>query len=635
MTDAALFTRLETWDKKSIASALQAIVADPALAASANQRYGGLLAFLGTADFAVLKSLPAKLKVKKSLMTAWDPDTASSEVLAKVPLDEIALQSQTLAALPAWLGHLGQLTTLRFNHCRIKTCPASFGKLANLRVLDLDNNSVEHLPDTLQLLPGLEEIRLTRNGFRVPAWFGALRGLKRLALAENLYKEFPPTLLELTGLEELNLLGNHFTLLPDDVDRLTNLRVLEVSRLAACPAALDRMATLQELTLDAATMGALPLAVLMLPQLQKLSLNGWDACELPSPSAPLLALRSFSARYSNLSAVPDCVLNAPNLQALNLGSTKIEVLPPAITALTQLAELDVTGTPLARRLKIAAPIVGHAEVQAFLAAAVTGDEGFIGPAKLYAMFESRDAATVATAFTYITNRADARAAAERRYLNFIRVRLNDATASLEQLPNAALTEAEAAVLSNPHAIGDNLLRFNLHTDAIGCRLFVDVLGAIAGGIVNVDQALTDARTCKDGKVFDAWIVKLYAALNRSIELHANAYDQGWFGNVLRRLASLQLTRFELDHANLTLAHESACLREFMFLLAAKTVEELRIDIFQSTAPNLTECFWLARSVAVTSWGDVTPAFPSSPFTFERKAKYRCGDAGKWLWFKAP
>ena len=117
MTDAALFTRLETWDKKDLASALQAIAADPTLAASATQRYGGLLAFLGTEDFAVLKSLPAKLKAKKSLTTAWDPDPQSAEVLAKVLLDEISLQSQSLPELPAWLGHLRQLTTLRFNHC--------------------------------------------------------------------------------------------------------------------------------------------------------------------------------------------------------------------------------------------------------------------------------------------------------------------------------------------------------------------------------------------------------------------------------------------------------------------------------------------------------------------------------------
>lgn len=52
-----------------------------------------------------------------------------------------------------------------------------------------------------------------------------LQNLKSLHLANNSFHEFPIALTFIEGLEFLDLCDNNLTKLPDDIEKLTNLKV--------------------------------------------------------------------------------------------------------------------------------------------------------------------------------------------------------------------------------------------------------------------------------------------------------------------------------------------------------------------------------------------------------------------------
>lgn len=100
------------------------------------------------------------------------------------------------------------IETLLLNHNNLSIVPASIGEFANLRVLDLSNNSLEQLPEVITQQCHLTTLIAKNN------------------LLSN--KSLPKTLLSshAGGLKELNLSGNRFTHFPEQVTELKSLKYL-------------------------------------------------------------------------------------------------------------------------------------------------------------------------------------------------------------------------------------------------------------------------------------------------------------------------------------------------------------------------------------------------------------------------
>jgi internalin A len=96
--------------------------------------------------------------------------------------------------------------------------PESFGGLTNLCRLDLRENGLGELPDTLENLRSLVFLWLRGNRLRtLPEKVGGLTALKELNLENNILAELPRMLIELGELNTLFLHGNEHLQLPREI----------------------------------------------------------------------------------------------------------------------------------------------------------------------------------------------------------------------------------------------------------------------------------------------------------------------------------------------------------------------------------------------------------------------------------
>lgn len=130
--------------------------------------------------------------------------------------------------------HKNELRSLLPKGCDIST-------LATLKVLDLHENKLTSLPETI----------------------GKLTSLQILNVEKNHLKALPESIGELRFLQTLNLKGNCLSELPSSVGSLSSLRTLDVSdnNIVQLPKALVYIRTLESFTLDAAMMSYPPASV--------------------------------------------------------------------------------------------------------------------------------------------------------------------------------------------------------------------------------------------------------------------------------------------------------------------------------------------------------------------------------------
>lgn len=153
---------------------------------------------------------------------------------------------------------------------------------------------------------------------------GKLAGIKRLDLSCGL-SEFPAEIFELAGtLEVLNLSGNSLTSLPDDLCRLTHLRVLFAS---------DNPFT------------HLPESI---GQCQQLRIVGFKANRIEQVSAAALPprLRWLILTDNRIESLPDELGRRPDLQKLMLAGNRLRSLPATLADCHRLELLRIAANRL-------------------------------------------------------------------------------------------------------------------------------------------------------------------------------------------------------------------------------------------------------------------------------------------------
>ena len=185
---------------------------------------------------------------------------------------------------------------------------------------------------------------------------GQLKGITRLDLACDL-QEFPREIFELADtLEVLNLSGNALAALPDDLSRLSRLRVLFCSDnrftqlpevLASCVqlemvgfkanrirevAAAAISPGLRWLILTDNQISALPDSIGSCARLQKLMLAGNQLAVLPEAMRGCVGLELLRISANRLKALPEWLLQLPRLTWLAFGGNPVAAAPPAASA---------------------------------------------------------------------------------------------------------------------------------------------------------------------------------------------------------------------------------------------------------------------------------------------------------------
>ncbi|GBG68201.1 hypothetical protein CBR_g2753 [Chara braunii] len=228
-----------------------------------------------------------------------------------------------LRLLPDSLGSLAQLRVLNLHKCKsLRSVPRSLGQLVNLRVLDLCG-----VESAAKILP-FEIGRLTR--------------LERLDLSGLTMGALPPEIGNLCRLQYLCAKNNHLEVLPSEVNGLDQLTTLDVSS--------NR---LRELPFSASVQSSLD-------RLAYLDASCNNLKELPPTlGLALTQLTMLNVSYNPLETLPCSIGQMSELRELHAWGTSIRLLPPSLSAATNLKVLKVR-----RGVGVSEDAGGGGEIQA-------------------------------------------------------------------------------------------------------------------------------------------------------------------------------------------------------------------------------------------------------------------------------
>lgn len=129
-----------------------------------------------------------------------------------------------LKTLPEIFDHHKQVNDLDLGENQLTILPDSIKNLTSLVSINLSYNFFSNIPDQIFGFSALKELHLSNLGIQeLPAQIGILTSLQILDLSENSLKKLPPEIGSLTNLQRLHLYNNLLTELPNTMINLTNL----------------------------------------------------------------------------------------------------------------------------------------------------------------------------------------------------------------------------------------------------------------------------------------------------------------------------------------------------------------------------------------------------------------------------
>ncbi|WP_340201882.1 leucine-rich repeat domain-containing protein [Ascidiimonas sp. W6] len=118
------------------------------------------------------------------------------------------------------------LTMLGLTAQELASLIPSIAEIPGLKEVDLAENRIDILPDTIRNLTMLEELNLEGNELQgLPDSISDLQNLKNIFLADNDIEQFPTILTSLTNLEYADLRANAMQDLPRSITSLGNLNI--------------------------------------------------------------------------------------------------------------------------------------------------------------------------------------------------------------------------------------------------------------------------------------------------------------------------------------------------------------------------------------------------------------------------
>ncbi len=176
---------------------------------------------------------------------------------------------------------------------------------------------------------------------------GKLAGITRLDLACGL-TEFPREIFDLADtLEILNLTGNQLRELPDDLPRLSKLKVLfcSANNFDQLPAVLGQCPQLEMVGFKSNRIAEIPEEALP-PQLRWLILTDNQIARLPASIGRCHRLQKLMLAGNHLSTLPEEMAACSSLELLRLSANHFHALPAWLFDLPRLAWLAFSGNPL-------------------------------------------------------------------------------------------------------------------------------------------------------------------------------------------------------------------------------------------------------------------------------------------------
>lgn len=142
----------------------------------------------------------------------------------------LALTNKGLTEFPDKIFQFKNLQEVVISGNEITIIPEKISELSNLQRFFAGNNNLEKLPQGLFELKHLKVLALPENLIiELPKEIGSLETLNWLILRKNYIKIIPSSIGELSKLKELDLAVNPIKTLPMEIGKLTTLEKLDIS----------------------------------------------------------------------------------------------------------------------------------------------------------------------------------------------------------------------------------------------------------------------------------------------------------------------------------------------------------------------------------------------------------------------
>ncbi|KAG5564801.1 hypothetical protein RHGRI_000866 [Rhododendron griersonianum] len=201
------------------------------------------------------------------------------------------------------------LKELNLKGCHLSYLLDEIGNLISLQTLDLTQNNLSTLPDSICNLTCLKRLRLKDNNVSyLPSGIGSLTSLEILDLSRNNLWTLPDSIGKLSCLKELLVGYNKLSHLPSEIGDLDSLEILKLRSNNGFT--------------------VFPESICKLVHLQRLSLYGCNLSHFPSGIGGLVSLWFLNIGKNNFCTIPDSISNHPRLETILLNNcAKVRSLP--------------------------------------------------------------------------------------------------------------------------------------------------------------------------------------------------------------------------------------------------------------------------------------------------------------------
>ncbi|MCX6823258.1 MAG: leucine-rich repeat domain-containing protein [candidate division SR1 bacterium] len=270
--------------------------------------------------------------------------TIPSTIADLTELKDLSVYDNSITSLDPAIVKLSQLETLLINNNMLTALPTKIGDLTNLKNLFAGGNSIAEIPDTINTLDRLEILDfggILSNMMLHTSFVGgneltsipmiSLAKLKSLDISQNRLTSLPNSIGDLPSLETLIVNNNYLSVLPDDIGNVSTLTNLSLggNNLSSLPASFIELSALQRLDLGGTALNdtlGMDLSV------------GNNFSSFPDELKNLTNLTVLDISHNQLTTLPDVIGGLTHLTTFYLNNNLLTTLPENIFGLHDIGD---------------------------------------------------------------------------------------------------------------------------------------------------------------------------------------------------------------------------------------------------------------------------------------------------------
>lgn len=268
-------------------------------------------------------------------------------------LEVLSIENHSFTSLPNWIDKLNNLKNLKIvsygNRSLTLKLSNNLSQLKHLNKLDLSGNGITSLPENFSSFKSLKYLDLGYNKIsKLPNDFGNIEALETFRLYHNPLKKLPQSFSMLFNLKKLDLFNLPLEELPKNFENLKSLKELDLSgtRIKKLPVKFGNLSSLERLIMkkDGSIVNTTPLEKLPesignLTLLKELVISGGKLKNLPDNLFKLKKLEKLDLSFNKLTSLPQNIYKLKSLKWLSFQNNLNDQLPRKLKDLKPLDNL--------------------------------------------------------------------------------------------------------------------------------------------------------------------------------------------------------------------------------------------------------------------------------------------------------